>query len=368
MNQIIKVWDYLEELQVEKEDILKIVEKVLFSGRLIFGESLISFEKSFADYIGVKHGIGVDNATNAAMLALKALGIGENDEVITVSNTAVPTVSAIVSTGARPVFVDIDPDTYLMDTNLIRKVITAKTKAIIPVHLYGQSVDMDPILEIAKEFNLKILEDCAQSHGAEYKGSKAGAFSDCSTFSFYPTKPLGGFGDAGMILTNHSETNDKLRRLRFYGMDKTYYAEEHGYNSRVDELHAAILDFKLKKLDENNDKRRSIAVRYNEILKNTGLKLPIEKEYNKHVYYLYVVAHPDRDRILEELKKKNILLNVSYPFPIHTMRGYAHLGYKEGDFPITEKMSKEIFSIPMYPYLPEESQIRVCEELKSLIG
>ncbi|TGN08021.1 DegT/DnrJ/EryC1/StrS family aminotransferase [Leptospira ilyithenensis] len=368
MNQVIKVWDYLEELQIEKDEVMKLIEKVLFSGRLIFGESLLSFERSLSEYIGLKYGIGVDNATNATMLSLKALNIGENDEVITVPNTAVPTVSAIISAGAKPVFVDIDPETYLMDTSQVRKAITDKTKAIVPVHLYGQSVDMDPIIAIAKEFNLKISEDCAQSHGAEYKGKKAGSFSDCSTFSFYPTKPLGGFGDAGMILTNNAETNDKLRRLRFYGMDKVYYAEEHGYNSRVDELHAAILDFKLKKLDENNNKRREIATRYNGILKDSGLKLPVEKEYNKHVYYLYVVAHPERDRILDELKKENILLNVSYPFPIHTMRGYSHLGYKQGDFPVTEKLSNEIFSLPMYPYLSEESQTRVCNVLKSIIG
>jgi len=355
----IKVWSYLQEYAQDKEEILKAVEEVFESGQLILGEKVKAFEKDYAAYCGVKYGVGVDNGTNAIVLGLYALGIGKGDEVITVSNTAIPTVSAIVTTGATPVFVDINPHTYLMDVTQLESAITYKTKCILPVHLFGQCVDMSPLLDIAHKYRLFVLEDCAQSQGAEYKGRKSGSLSDVSTTSFYPTKILGGYGDGGMVNTNSNELEQKLRRLRFYGAEKTYYAIEHGYNSRLDEVQAAILLTKLPKLDQYIDRRREIAEIYNKLLQDTALILPKEERYGKHAYYLYVVRHPQRDLIMSKLRENNIFVNISYPWPIHTMTGYAYLGYREGDLPETEAAAKEIFSLPMYPTLTNDEVIRV---------
>jgi aminotransferase EvaB len=364
----IKVWDYLEEFEDEKAEIYSAIDKVMHSGRLILGESVRNFEAAFASYCGVKHGVGVDNATNGLFLALKALEVGPGDEVITVSNTAVPTVCAIVSAGATPVFVDIDPATYLMDTRLLEAAITPRTKCLLPVHLFGQCVDMEAVGAVAKRHSLKVVEDCSQAHGAAQHGRKAGSMSDLAVFSFYPTKPLGGYGDGGLVITDSDALNAKLRRLRFYGMETSYYAEEHGYNSRLDELHAEILLRKLAHLDEYIAKRRALAERYDQILGRTSLMLPVVPQANHHVFYIYVARHADRDRIISELGKRDILVNISYPWPIHMMRGYSHLGYKEGDLPETEKAAKEIFSLPMYPKLSFEAQDKVCAALGEILG
>lgn len=365
---LIKVWDYLEELEEEKADILAGVEKVLYSGRLILGQSGRDFEAAFASYCGVRFGVGVDNATNGLFLALKALGVGPGDEVITVSNTAVPTAAAIVAAGTAPRFVDIDPDTYLMDVDRLEAAITARTRCILPVHLYGQCVDMAGVSAVAAKHGLAVVEDCAQAHGASQQGRKAGAMSDMGVFSFYPTKPLGGYGDAGMVVADNEALDRKLRRLRFYGMDSVYYSEEAGYNSRLDEIHAEILLRKLARLDGYIAKRQALARRYDRLLGGTSLKLPVLSPGNVHVYYIYVCAHPQRDRIIEELKKRNIIVNISYPWPIHVMRGFSHLGYKEGDLPHTEKAAREIFSLPMYPALDHAAQDRVCQALGEILG
>ena len=362
----IKVWNYLKEYAQHKDEILKAVEEVFESGQLILGEKGKTLEKNYAAYCGVKYGVGVDNGTNAIVLALYALGIGKGDEVITVSNTAIPTVSAIVTTGATPVFTDINPHTYLMDTNRLEAVITGKTKCIIPVHLFGQCVDMDPLLDIARKRRLFVLEDCAQSQGAEYKGKKSGAMSDVSTTSFYPTKILGGYGDGGMVITDSETLEQKLRRLRYYGAEKTYYAIEHGYNSRLDEVQAAILLTKLPHLDQYVARRREIAALYNKMLQDTELILPKEESYGKHAYYLYVVRHPQRDLIMSKLKENNIFVNISYPWPIHIMTGYKYLGYEEGDLPETEAAAKEIFSLPMYPTLTNDEVIMVSNVLHQI--
>jgi aminotransferase EvaB len=363
----IKVWNYLKEYEEEKEEIFAAIEKVLKSGYLILGENVKKFEEEFAKYCGVNFGVGVNSGTDALFLGLKALDIGHGDEVITVPNTAVPTVSAIVSTGATPRFVDIDPETYLMDTSQLENVITEKTKCILPVHLYGQCVNMDEVRKVADTHKLKVLEDCAQSHGATFNGKKAGSMSDISAFSFYPTKILGGYGDGGMLMTNDETLYKKLLRLRFYGMEKTYYSIEHGYNSRLDELHAAILLNKLAHLDEYIERRRFLAQQYNELLSNTSLTLPKTMARNKHVYYLYVCRHPQRDKIISELKTRNIYVNISYPCPIHTMTGYQYLGYKAGDLPHTEKAANEIFSLPMYPSLTDKEQQIVVSSLKEIL-
>ncbi len=363
----IKVWDYLREYEQEKEEIHASIEKVLKSGFLILGESVKKFEEEFAKFCSINFGVGVNSGTDALFLGLKALGIGPGDEVITVSNTAVPTVSAIVSAGATPHFVDIDPETYLMDTSMLESAITEKTKCILPVHLYGQCVNMDDVRQTANSYGLKVIEDCAQSHGASFNGRKAGSMSDISAFSFYPTKILGGYGDGGMVMTNNEKLYKKLLRFRFYGMEKTYYSKEHGYNSRLDELHAEILLRKLAHLDEYISRRKILARQYDKFLTNTSLHLPKTMQGNEHAYYLYVCRHHKRDKIISELRVKDILANISYQWPIHTMKGYRFLGYKVGDLPHTEKAAKEIFSLPMYPSLSDDEQKIVISALHKIL-
>ena len=252
-----------------------------------------------------------------------------------------------------------------MDVTKVETAITPRTKAILPVHLFGQCVDMDPLLAIAQKHQLYVVEDCAQAHGAEYKGRKAGSMGDISTTSFYPTKILGAYGDGGMISTNNEALAQRLRRLRFYGAEKTYYATEHGYNSRLDELQAAILLTKLPKIEQYISRRREIAAMYQQGLADSGLILPEEAPYGRHAYYLYVVRHPNRDEIVEKLRENNIHVNISYPWPIHTMKGYQYLGWHEGDLPETESAAKEIFSLPMYPSLTNDEVSRIIETIKA---
>ena len=363
----IGVWGYLDELAAERAEIDSAIDTVLRSGRLILGRQVEAFERAFAGYCGVAHGVGVNSGTDALFLALKALGVEDGDEVITVANTAVPTVSAIAATGATPRFVDVDPETYLMDVSQVARAVTPRTRCVVPVHLFGQCVDMTALLrEIPEE--VRVLEDCAQAHGAEQRGRKAGAMSHAAAFSFYPTKILGTYGDGGLVVTGSEEVARRLRRLRFYGMEDRYYSIEHGYNSRLDELHAAILLAKLKHLDDYVARRRQLASRYDETLRDTGLVLPRTADGNRHAYYLYVVRHRERDRILEQLREHEVNLNVSYPWPIHTMTAYRDLGYREGDLPHTERACREIFSLPMYPSLRDADQERVCELLRSILA
>jgi aminotransferase EvaB len=364
----IKVWNYIKEYQDEKDEIFRAIQRVLDSGTLILGKNVSKFEQVFSSYCQVRFGIGVGNGTDALFLSLKALGIGPGDEVITVPNTAVPTVSAIVSTGAYVKFVDVEPKTYLMDTAKIDQAVTEKTKCIVPVHLFGQCAKMDQVNEIAKNYGLHIIEDCAQSHGAKYRSKIAGSMSDMATFSFYPTKILGCFGDGGMVITDDKDLYERVKRLRFYGMKETYYSIEHGYNSRLDELQAAILLNKLSHLDEYISKRRYLARQYDKMLAETGLMLPETVEKNKHAFYLYVVSHPHRDRIVADLKQRDIMVNISYPWPVHLMPAYSRLGYGEGDFPVAEKAAREIFSLPMYPSLTNAEQEMVVQALIDILS
>ena len=375
---MIKVWDYLKEYEQIRDEVLEEIDGVFKRGTLVFGPKTEEFEDKFSTYCDSKFGVGVGNCTDALYVALKALGIGLGDEVITVSNTAVPTCTAISMTGAEPVFTEID-EYSLMDVYKLEDVITDRTVAIIPVHLFGQTCDMDVINEIAKKHNLKVIEDCAQSHGATYKGKKAGSLGDVGCFSFYPTKIFGAYGDGGFITTSNEELYDKMNRMRFFGMERKkmssghwngkYYAIEYGpdtCNTRLHEVQAAILLVKLKYIDKWIDRRREIAKRYDEELVGV-LDLPKETEHNRHAYYIYVVAHTDRDRIMEELTKRDIHLNISYPWPVHTMIGYEHLGWKDGDLPITERRANEIFSLPMYPTLTDEEQGIVIKTLKEIV-
>jgi dTDP-3-amino-2,3,6-trideoxy-4-keto-D-glucose/dTDP-3-amino-3,4,6-trideoxy-alpha-D-glucose/dTDP-2,6-dideoxy-D-kanosamine transaminase len=362
----IKVWDYLKEYEREKDEIDRAVHKVFSSGRLIQGDSVRNFEERFAKYCGVRYGVGVNSGTDALFLALKALDIGPGDEVLTVANTAVPTVSAIVASGATPRFVDIDPGTYLMDTDRLESAITPKTKAIIPVHLFGQCVNMEAVAEAARKHGLRVVEDCAQAHGATFRGKKAGSFGDLAAFSFYPTKVLGAYGDGGMILSDNNDLQGRARRLRTYGMEDVYYALEQGYNSRLDEVQAEILSGKLGHIEDYINRRRFLAGRYRELLKGTSLVLPEEVPGNRHVYHLFVCRHPRREAIIPELRKRDITVGIHYPWPVHLMPAYTSLGYKSGELPRTEAAAKEVFSLPLYPTLSEEEQDRVCSALREI--
>ncbi|MDT9693693.1 DegT/DnrJ/EryC1/StrS family aminotransferase [Streptomyces sp. P9(2023)] len=368
-----RVWDYLSEYAKEKADILDAVGKVFDSGQLVLGESVKGFEEEFAAYHGAAHCTSVDNGTNALKLALEALGVGPGDEVVTVSNTAAPTVLAITGTGAVPVFVDVREEDFLIDTDLVEAAITPRTKVLLPVHLYGQSVDMAPLKEIAARHGLRILEDCAQAHGARHHGELVGTMGDAAAFSFYPTKVLGAYGDGGAVVTSDDEIDRTMRQLRYYGMDKVYYVvRTPGHNSRLDEVQAEILRRKLTRLDAYVAGRNAVARRYEEQLADLtgpgGLQLPATNEGNTHSYYVYVVRHPERDRIIEALKAYDISLNISYPWPCHTMTGFAHLGYETGSLPVTERLAGEIFSLPMYPSLSESEQDRVISALREVLA
>jgi aminotransferase EvaB len=364
----INVWDYLREYDELREDILAAVDRVFRSGRLVLGEAGAAFEREMAAVLGVTGGVGVNSGTDAIAIALAACGVKTGDEVITVPNTAVPTVAAIRTLGARPVFVDVRDEDCLMDACLVEAAITPRTKAILPVHLYGQCVDMDALTVIARKHGLKVIEDCAQGQGALYKGRQAGSIGDAAAFSFYPTKILGAYGDGGLVASNDAEVLKLARSLRFYGMETVYYSERHGYNSRLDEVQAAILSLKLPRVPGWIERRRAIAARYDAGLAGTGLALPRENAHSRHNYYLYVAEHPtDRDGVLERLAQRGVNCNVSYRWPIHTMRGYADLGYREGNFPVAETKAKRVFSLPMYPQLTDDEVDAVIAALRDVI-
>lgn len=357
-----RVWDYLPEYETERDDLLDAVQTVFGSGQLVFGPSVAGFEAEFAAYHGVAHCVGVDNGTNAIELGLEAIGIRPGDEVITVSNTAAPTVVAIDAMGAVPRFVDVREEDFLMDVDAVEAAVTSRTRCIVPVHLYGQCVDMAPLRRIAERHGIAILEDCAQAHGARHHGALAGTFGAAAAFSFYPTKVLGAYGDGGAVLTNAAEVDRALRRLRYYGMDDVYHTESTpAHNSRLDAVQAEILRRKLTRLDSYLTARRAVADRYADALSGTGLVLPAVADGNEHVYYVYVVRHPRRDAILQKLRADDIHLNISYPWPVHTMRGFTRLGVPAGALPVTERLATEIFSLPMYPSLPRDLQDRVID-------
>jgi dTDP-4-amino-4,6-dideoxygalactose transaminase len=342
------------------DEVKTAIERVMRSGWFILGEETAKFEEEFARYIGTKFGVGVNSGSDALYLAIKALGLSQGDEVITVSHTMISTVDAITRNGAKPVFVDIEPDTYTMDPSKIEEKISKETRAIIPVHLYGHPVEMDPLREVAEKHDLKIIEDVCQGHGSEYKGVKVGGLGEIGCFSFYPTKNLGCYGDGGILVTNNEELAIKLRKMRNYGQSQKNYHDFVGVNSRLDELQAAILRTKLPYLDYWNKKRRAIAKLYTELLEQTDVIAPCEKEYAKHVYHLYVIRHKERDRIKADLQQTLTETMIHYPIPVHNQKAYM----APVSLPVTEKACKEILSLPMNPFL-EEAEVteiakRVC--------
>jgi dTDP-3-amino-2,3,6-trideoxy-4-keto-D-glucose/dTDP-3-amino-3,4,6-trideoxy-alpha-D-glucose/dTDP-2,6-dideoxy-D-kanosamine transaminase len=363
----IAIWDYREEYASEREELLAAVDKAFGSGQLVLGESVAAFEREFARYCGAAHAVGVDNGTNALTLALMALGIRAGDEVVTVANTAPPTVVGIRNSGATVRLVDIDPATYLMDVSALERAAGPKCRCIVPVHLYGQCVDMTAVESFAGARGIPVLEDCAQAHGADWQGRRAGSMGVAAGFSFYPTKALGAYGDGGAILTRSAELCERLRRLRYYGMGDRHHVLENGLNARLDEVQAEILRRKLTRLEQYIERRQLIAERYRERLSGSALVLPAETGKGRHTWSVYVVRHPKRDAIMAGLRENDIHVNISYPWPIHLMKGFADLGYREGSFPESEAAANEIFSLPLYPTLSAEAQDRVCEVLLRLL-
>lgn len=348
-----------------KEEIDNSIQNVLNTTSFIMGEELKKFEEEFASFCNTRYAIGVANGSDALILALRACSIGEGDEVITVPHTFISTAEAISNVGGKVVFVDIDPKTYTIDISKMEEKINKKTKAIIPVHLYGQPADMDPIIELAKKYNLRIIEDAAQAHGAEYKGKKVGSIGDVGCFSFYPGKNLGAYGDAGMVITNNKKVAEQIKLLRNHGrINKKYEHEIEGYSSRLDNLQAAILRVKLKYLNKWNESRRKNARRYNELLNSiSGIITPYEDNYAKHVYHLYVIRTENRDKLREELKSEGVTTGIHYPIPLHLQPAYNYLGYKRGDFPVTEECSQNILSLPMYAELSDKQILKIVETI-----
>lgn len=345
--------DLKSHYQAYKSQIDTAVQRVLSSGYFILGPELERFEKDFEEYLGTGYVAGCASGTEAIYLALAACGVGPGDEVLVVAHTAVPTINAVSMTGARPVFVDIDAETCVMDVDDIESRISSRTKAIVPVHLYGQMVDMDRIMAIAHKHGLKVVEDCAQSTGAKQNGTTAGIIGDYGAFSFYPSKNLGAFGDGGAVSTRSRENYDQLVMLRNYGQSRRYYHDTVGINSRLDEIQAAILSAQIPFVPEWNQRRQEIARRYTENLSDC-VQTPVEAEGNEHVYHLYVIQTKHRDELQAYLLEQGVQTLIHYPIPAHLQKAYAELGYKPGSLPATERVTKRILSLPMYPGLTDE--------------
>ena len=343
------------------------IKKVIDSSAFVFGEDLGSFESEFARFCGTKYAIGVGNGGDALRLAVIGLGIGQGDEVISVANTFTATIDAATLAGAKPILVDCD-EYFNIDVNQIEKNINKNTKAIIVVHLYGQPAKMDRIMEIAKKHKLLVIEDCAQAHGAEFKGKKVGSFGVAGCFSFYPGKNLGAMGDGGAIVTNNKALYEKLQKLRFFGMGKhKYYHDIVGFNSRLDNMQAAILRIKLRHLKKWNDERREAARLYTKLLSNV-VETPKEAKDAKHVYHLYVIKTPKRDELMKALTDEQIYAGLHYPIPLHLQKAHKGLKYKKGDFPVSEESSNTILSLPIFPGITKEEIKKVSKSIHSFIN
>jgi len=357
--------DLKAQYETIKEEINTAIQEVIDSCAFAGGPFVEKFEREYAEFCGADYAIGVGSGTEALWLTLLALGIGRGDEVITVPNTFIATVEAISFAGATPVFVDIDEDYYTMNPELIENAITPRTKAVIPVHLFGQMANMDPIMEIAKKHGLYVIEDACQAHGAEYKGKRAGSVGEAGCFSFYPGKNLGAYGEAGAVTTNNKDLTHKIKMLRDHGQSKKYYHDIIGWNARMDGIQAAVLSVKLRHLEEWNDKRRKNAGIYDSLLKKEGeLCITKEAEYNKHIYHIYAIRIQKRGALITALKEKNIFCGIHYPVPIHLQRVYKGIGYTQGSFPAAERQADEVLSLPMDAELSRDQIVYVCELLR----
>ena len=360
MGGVIPFLDLKAQYRSIKSEIEAAVASVLESGQFVLGPEVAAFEREFAQYSGAAHGIAVNTGTSALHLALLAAGVGPGDEVITVPFTFVATVAAIGYTGARPVFVDIDPVTFTMDPARLEAAITPRTKAIIPVHLYGQMADMDPIMEVATRHGLTVIEDACQAHGAYYKGRRAGSIGDLACFSFYPGKNLGACGEGGIVLTSNPQHNRTVRLLRDWGAEHKYHHVLKGFNYRMEGLQGAILRVKLRHLDAWTDGRRRCAAQYAELLADSPVQAPREAAHNQHVYHVYAVRTADREQLKAALDAGGVQWNIHYPVPVHLQPAWADLGYRAGDFPLSEAAANEVLSLPMYPELEADAVARVA--------
>jgi len=344
-----------------REELLDAVTRTIDTSSFIMGPAIKEFEAAFAAFCGCERAVGVSSGTSALYLALLACGVGPGDEVITIPHTFIATAEAVSLCGATPVFVDIDPVTYTMDVGKLESAITSRTRAVVPVHLYGHPTDMDPLLEIARSHGLRVIEDCAQSHGATYKGRRVGSIGDMGCFSFFPAKNLGALGDAGAVTTHDEELARKVALVRNHGREGKYEHQFVGFNERMDTLHAAVLCVKLKHLDEWNRLRAAAAAEYDRLLDGSGVVRPVTRPDCTHVYHLYVIRTPDREGLQARVKERGIATGVHYPLPLHMQPAYADLNYREGDFPETERAAREILSLPMYPELSLDAVKEVAE-------
>ena len=366
---MIPIVDLKRQYKQTGAEIEKAVVEVLRSGSYILGPNTKALEQEISTYLGCKHAIGLNSGTDALHLALRALDIGKGDEVINVAFKFVATTESIEIVGATPVFVDIDPDTFNIDAKLIESKITPKTKAIMPVHLYGQPADMDVIMEVAKRHNLYVIEDCCQAIGAEYKGQKVGTFGDIAAFSFFPTKNLGGMGDGGIATTNSDYLKDRMIALRNHGGAIRYHHDEIGVNSRLDEIQSAILRVKMNYIDEWNKSRRAVAARYTELFKDCAdVITPVELDDTYCVYHQYTIKVPHRDEVQKILQENGVGAMIYYPIPLHMQKVHAHLGYKTGDLPYTEDNTTKVMSLPMFAELTAEEQKEIADKVKDAIA
>lgn len=360
--------NFKQQLHAIQDEVRNGIENILEKGNFILGDEVKDFERDFAAYCDSLYGVGVNSGTDALHFALKAAGVKPGDEVILPTHTFIATALAVSYAGAKPVCADIQQDTYNLDPASFEKVITSTTKAVLPVHLYGQPADMDEINMIAQQHGIKVIEDAAQAHGAFYKDRRVGSWGDAACFSFYPTKNLGAFGDGGMVVTGDQDIYDSILMLRDYGRQGRYEHKIKGFNSRLDTLQAVGLAAKLKRLDQWNKMRQQVAEWYEEALSGVdGIVLPAVKSDRTCVFHLYVVRVQNRDRVLEQLKEKGIGALIHYPIPVHLQEAYQDLGYKRGDFPVAEKIAGEILSLPMFPHMSQEQVVYVSDCLKKII-
>lgn len=362
---MIPLFDLKIQYQSLREEIRAALDDVMDGGHYILGPSVSAFEQEFAQYCSVKHAIGVNNGTNAIQIALLTAGVGPGDEVITVPHTFIATVAAIRYTGATPVLVDVEPSSLTIDVSRIEEAITVRTKAILPVHLYGHAAEMDKILEIARHYDLKVIEDCAQAHGASYRGRHVGTLGDYGCFSFYPSKNLGACGEGGMVITNSDDHARTLRSFRDWGASTKNRHEILGFNMRLEGMQGAILRVKLQYLQQWIDQRRACAAYYQKALAGSDLLLPVELQDNRHSYHLYVVRSENRDALQSHMSSLGVQTGIHYPTPVHLQPAHADLGYKPGDFPVAERASRTVLSLPMFPELRPEQQDQVNSVIDS---
>jgi len=369
-NLTVPYFDLTAQYRDLRDEIRDAIDRVCNKASFILGEEVERFEQAFAKYCGVKHCVALNSGTSALHLALLAAGIGQGDEVITTANTFIATVEAIIYTGATPVFADIDPATANIDPEKIEQAITKRTRAVIPVHLYGRPANLEAITKIASDHSFLIIEDACQAHGASFQGKRVGGFGHSAAFSFYPGKNLGACGEAGAITTNDEEMAKRMKMIRDHGQAKKYYHDIEGYNGRLDSIQAGWLSVKLRHLAKWNESRRNLAHRYHELLTKVkdSVVIPVEASWTKGVYHLYVVRVQDREALQARLGEVGIGTGIHYPIPLHQQKAYKHLGYKTGDFPVTERVAREIVSLPLFPQLLHSQQDQVASAVKEFLA